>query len=137
MTEESQNRLRGIEMKVRIEETKLIKSLNIIDPKRGIDWISDFCQCGISDDFNNYYNVIDDNYDGEDFDYEMSQENYDWWLETASEYEAAQYRIFNMSIKYGNSAIQDAISNCEYAELENQAYVINNALDNFFIPNEA
>lgn len=119
-------------MKVRIKETGEIKNLEIIDPNTGINWINDFIQVGTNDDFTCFDDAVDNpyEYDGDDFDYETSEDNYDWWLEVSQAHEAVDYRIHELIQEHGSDTV-NALFDDIACDLEYEPNYKNQAIDEF------
>jgi hypothetical protein len=73
-------------MKVTIIETKKAETLNIIDPKSGMDWTNDL--------LGNHGGLPE--YNDETDSYHMTQESFNWWNNLIEKYEAADYRCFEI-----------------------------------------
>ena len=76
-------------MKLRIRETQEVKVLEIRD-KNGIEWTKDLLG----------------NYDALQFDceteqYEMNQEDYEWWLEYIKNHEADEQEVMELAEELG------------------------------------
>lgn len=73
-------------MNIQIIETGARETLSIIDPKSGMDWIQDIM--GNHDALPDYNDEIDA--------YEMTQEDYDWWLDLTTRYERQDHRMYEL-----------------------------------------
>lgn len=73
-------------MNIKIIETGARATLSIIDPKTGTDFIQDLM--GNHGSLPDYRDDIDA--------YEMSQGDYDWWLDLTTRYERQDYRMHEL-----------------------------------------
>lgn len=76
----------------RIKETGKIETLEMIDPKSGCCWLGD----AVSDDNTIKPFGCDDDYDGDEADFDCNQESFDWWAEYAPKYQAADERWYEL-----------------------------------------
>lgn len=113
-------------MKFFIKETSTIETLSIIDPKSGVDYISDFIgNAGALSDGQFEYD--------EDRDaYVCSQANFDWWETVVSENQSLDNRIHELSQEHGLDAVYEIIHAAGSTDLEDHAANVNQALDEAF-----
>ena len=97
-------------MEIKIIETNEIKNLDIIDPKTGINWISDLMG---NHDALPEREEIDEMETGY---YLMSDEDHDWWARLVERYQAADDRY---------NELLDLLDDDEREELERDAQGIN------------
>lgn len=69
-------------MEIRINETKELETLEIVDPKTGCAWTADI--------LGNYNAAME--WDDEDDVYTMDQDEYEWWKGLIKRYQAADDR---------------------------------------------
>ena len=74
-------------MEIKIEETGEEVELTIIDPRSGVDWISDLL---------GNHNVVMQEGGGIGALLEMSQEDYDWWSDLTERYQIADFRYYDL-----------------------------------------
>ena len=110
-------------MNVFIKETKQIKTLSIIDPKTGVDWIRDF----IGNHENGQFT-----YDDELDVFICDQENFNWWEKVVDDNQTLAYKKQELIEKYGYDAIYKAIDGEGCVDLEDYASCINQVLDEVF-----
>ena len=80
-------------MKLYIKETGTIKTLEILDPKTGCNYISDF----IGKITESEYKLEKTGRDG--VDYEISQDGYEWLADVVREHQALNIRIRELEEK--------------------------------------
>ena len=74
-------------MEIKIEETGVEVELSIIDPRSGVDWISDL----LGD-----HNVVMKEGGGIGDLLEMSQDDYEWWSDLTERYQIADFRYYDL-----------------------------------------
>ena len=82
LTQPSDTGGRRTKMKFRIKETQELKELRIVDSETGCEWTADLI--GNTDGLH---------YNEDTEEYEMSQEEYSWWDEYITNYEADEEEI--------------------------------------------
>jgi hypothetical protein len=97
-------------MEIKIKETGELETLEIIDPKYGVNWINDL--------MGNHGELPE--YDDEEGIYLIDQESYDWWKDLTSRYQAADDRYYELKKEVDDTEafereMQDACS----CDLEN------------------
>ena len=114
-----------MKMKLRIKETQEVKVLEIRD-KNGIEWTMDL--------LGNYDTLQFNDKTGE---YEMSQEDYDWWSEYIKNHKADEQRVTELAEELGirEFEIWDRINRARIDDLSDEHTVITNILE--VIRNEA
>jgi len=116
-------------LKIKIKETGLIYDLSIIDPKTGVDWISDFI--GNHDGFREGEFEKPADTDA-NYDYEIDQGHFNWWETVINDNEALDYRIHDLNQEHGWETIQNIVWKAyDGADLEYQASMVNQVLDEF------
>lgn len=105
--------------------TPVNKTLSIIDPKTGIDYIQDF--------IGNTGALIDGqfNYDDQDV-YICDQNTFDWWCKVASDNQILENRIYELTKEHGSEAVYAVIYDAGTNDLEDHAAYVNQALDQAF-----
>lgn len=110
-------------MKFYITDKNVYEELELIDPKYGIDWISDFignsgaiadnkcCKNATS------YIVWDDEKDA----YLIDSENFEWWKNVVAEMQQFELISYKIEKVYGYDAVCDAIGDSMACDLEFQA----------------
>lgn len=73
-------------MKIQIIETGALETLSIIDPKSGMDFVQDLM--GNHESLPDYNDEIDA--------YEMTLEDYGWWLDLTTRYEKQDHRMYEL-----------------------------------------
>jgi hypothetical protein len=102
------------------------KTLSIIDPKTGIDYIQDF--------IGNTGALIDGqfNYDDDQDVYICDQNTFDWWCKVASDNQILENRIYELTKEHGSEAVYAVIYDAGTNDLEDHAAYVNQALDQAF-----
>lgn len=113
-------------MKIIINETNTIESLEIIDPCTGIDWIKDFI--GNAGALSDGQFEWDDEQDA----YLCDQATFDWWEKVVLDNENLENRIYALRQQYGDDAVDSAIMAAGSNDLESHAGYLNQALDEAF-----
>lgn len=113
-------------MKIIIKETNAQESLEIIDPRTGINWIQDFI--GNTGALTDGKFVLDEEQDA----YICDQDTFDWWFKVVSENESLENRIYELTQEHGSDEVYSVIHNAGSFELEDHAAGVNNALDEVF-----
>jgi len=113
-------------MKIIIKETYAIETLSIIDPKSGVDYISDF--------IGNTGALIDGQFEwDEDRDaYVCDQETFDWWSTVVTANQALDDRINALVQEHGSETVYEVIHAAGSVDLEDHAPNVNQALDEAF-----
>lgn len=114
-----------MKMKLRIKETQEVKVLEIRD-RDGIEWTMDL--------LGNYDTLQFNDKTGE---YEMSQEDYNWWSEYIKNHKADEQRVTELAEELGikEFEIWDRINRARIDDLDDEHTVITNVLE--VIRNEA
>lgn len=113
-------------MKIIIKETSAVETLSIIDPKSGVDYISDF--------IGNTGALIDGQFEwDEDHDaYVCDQEAFDWWSAVVTANQALDDRIHDLVQEHGSEKVYEVIHAAGSVDLEDHAANVNQALDEAF-----
>jgi len=112
-------------MNIIIKETNAPETLSIIDPKTGVDYITDFIgNTGALD--------RDFEWDDDRGAYVCSQETYDWWEQVVSDNQALEDRIHTLAQEHGLDAVYEAIADAGYVDLEDHAVNVAQVLDEVF-----
>ena len=115
-------------MNIIIKETLAVETLSIIDPKSGVDYISDFIgnQGALSDG--------QFTWNDEKHAFECDQDTFDWWDKVVAEHQALGYRIQELAEEHGAEAVHNAYVEHErsHVDLEDLPHAINSALDEAF-----
>ncbi len=119
-------------MDIRIRETDKLENLSIIDPKTGVDYISDFIgnAGGLTDgqfELYVYEWVADDDF------YACDQETYEWWADVVDAHNNINSRIFELSSEHGSETITEAIGDAGNCDVKDQPAAIDYALDAFLL----
>lgn len=113
-------------MKVIIKETKATRTFELIDPKSGVNYVTDFI--GNAGGFVNG----DFSWNEEQGAYVCNQDSYDWWEKVIADNQALDHRISELSEKHGNDAVSDVVLAAATTDLEDHAGAVNFALDEAF-----
>jgi len=111
-------------MKIIIKETNETKMLSIIDPKTGLDWISDFVgNTGATSDGQFEWN--------DDLDaYVCDKYTYEWWEKLTTSAQKAGNRLYEIRIASGDNAANEIIEDASvYNDLDDFYNQINNVID--------
>lgn len=110
-------------MEIIIKETDAVETLSIIDPKSGVDYISDFV--------GNTGALIDGQFDwDEDRDaYVCDQETYNWWDTVVTANQSLVDRIHELIQDHGSETVYEVIWAAGSVDLEDHAANVNQALD--------
>lgn len=113
-------------MKIIIKETSATETLSIIDPKSGVDYISDF--------ISNTGALIDGQFEwDEDRDaYVCDQDTFDWWSVVVTTNQALNDRIHDLVQEHGSEKVYEVIHAAGSVDLEDHAANVNQALDEAF-----
>jgi hypothetical protein len=113
-------------MKILIKDTNKIESLEIIDPRTGINWIEDFV--------GNTGALTDGQFEYEDEtgSYLCEQSTFDWWSKVVSDNEALENRIYDLVQEHGSDAVYSVVNDAGGSDLEDHAANVNQALDEAF-----
>lgn len=113
-------------MKIIIKETSAIETLSIIDPKSGVDYISDF--------IGNTGALIDGQFEwDEDRDaYVCGQDTFDWWSVVVTVNQELNDRIHDLVQEHGSEKVYEVIHAAGSVDLEDHAVNVNQALDEAF-----
>lgn len=90
-------------MKLYIKETGTIKTLEIIDPKTGCNYIFDFI-AGLNESEHKLEKTGRD-----DVDYEISQDDYEWLADIVRHHQDLRNRIHELEEKNDINAIYDLV----------------------------
>ncbi|MCF6777628.1 hypothetical protein L3V83_13745 [Thiotrichales bacterium 19X7-9] len=113
-------------MKIYVNETGRYEDLVIIDPETNVEWTQDFI--GNTGAFNDGIFIYSDDKDA----YICDQESFEWWDKVIKDHQKLENRKHHLEIKYGYDAVIKAINNADRVDLENEAFAINEALDEAF-----
>ena len=113
-------------MKIIIKETNVQESLEIIDPRKGINWVQDFI--GNTGALSDGQFVWDD----EQGAYVCDQDTFDWWSKVVSDNESLENRIYELSQQHGGDAVSAVVYDAANVPLEQLAASVNEALDEAF-----
>lgn len=113
-------------MNIIIKETGKEKSLSIIDPRTGVDFIQDF--------IGNHGALIDGQFVfDEDRDaWVCDQETYDWWVKVVNDNQALNDRIYELENELGSETVQNVVQGSDATDLEDHAAAVNQSLDEAF-----
>lgn len=113
-------------MKIIIKETSSVETLSIINPKSGVDYISDF--------IGNTGALFDGQFEwDEDRDaYVCDQGTFDWWDTVVMANQELEDRIYELVKEHGSEAVYEAIYAAGSTDLEDHAANVNQALDESF-----
>lgn len=112
-------------MKVIIKETNKEETLEFIDPRTGIDWVTDFI---------GNYGALDDGqfeWDEELDAYLCDQETFDWWEKVVTDNEDLEDRIVCLTSIHGDQ-VYAVLNDAGNVDLEDHARLMNTALDEAF-----
>lgn len=105
-------------MKIYITDSKMTANLSIIDPKTGVDYITDFV--GDSGDF-----VYDEDREA----YCCDLATFVWWDRVTDDHQALNNRVHALSQKYEEGVVTQALEQAQAVGLEDQPAAFNAALD--------
>ena len=115
-------------MYVIINETGERKTLLLIDPASGVNWIRDFIgnECALTDG--------QFTWDDENDAYRVSQENYEWWANVVAETQDAENRIAKLKEAYGDDDVDRALLDVRigHYDIDQRPAAIQEALDASF-----
>lgn len=113
-------------MKIIIKETCSVETLSIIDPKSGVDYISDF--------IGNMDALIDGQFewDCKRDAHVCSQETFDWWNTVVTANQSLDDRIGELVKEHGSEVVYEVINVAGSVDLEDHAANVNQALDEAF-----
>ena len=117
-------------MKIIIKETSAVETLSIIDPKSGVDYISDFI--GNTGALNDGQFEWDEDRDA----YVCDQETFDWWDTVVTANQSLDDRIHELVEEHGSEAVYEVIRAAGSVDLEDHAANVNQALDEAFVSAE-
>ena len=106
-------------MKLKIRETQEVKVLEIRD-KNGIEWTKDLL---------GNYDALQFNDETEE--YEMNQEDYEWWLEYIEKHEADEQEVMKLAEELGieESEIWERINQNLNCDLGDEHMIVQNVLE--------
>jgi hypothetical protein len=114
-------------MKIIIKETSAVETLSIIDPKSGVNYISDFIgNTGALNDGHQF------EWDEDREAYVCDQETFDWWDTVVTANQSLDDRIIELVKEHGSEAVYEVIHAAGSVDLENHAANVNHALDEAF-----
>lgn len=116
-------------MNVTIVETKERKSLNITDPKTGMDWTNDL--------MGNYDGLPE--YDEETDSYLMTTDDYKWWADLIARYQEADDRYYEIAKELDpaeREEFEDIVASHCSVDLENHPEALQQACDEWEKINE-
>ena len=121
-------------MKIKIKETGKIENLSIIDPKSGVNWISDFI--GNADGFAQFEKEIDEDGDATEY-WICDQSTFDWWDKVVDEYQNLEDRIEEMKNEYGRDLVDQIVRDNYNNDMDLHPSQVNEALNHFLKDQEA
>ena len=110
-------------LKLKIKETQETKTLSLIDPKTGVNWIADYI--GNTGDMINGVLV----YDAESDLYHISQDDYDYWADMVSMRDAVDQRMHDMHLSEKEKQFFDNYLNACCPEFCDECSVMTTALN--------
>lgn len=113
-------------MDIKIRQTGLNETLSIIDPRTGMDYISDFV--GNTGAFNDGQFE----YDAEQSSYLCDQYTFDWWHKVVNDNQELDERIYNLSKTYGSDEVYQVVNSAGSCDIEDHAANVNQFLDDAF-----
>ena len=113
-------------MQVKVIETGEVKTLGLIDPDSGVDFVQDFV--GNGGGFENKDFV----YNHEDDVFEATAQAFGWWNQVISDQQELVYRIDELKEEHGSDAVNEVLESVGGHDLEDDAAVVNAALDEAF-----
>lgn len=113
-------------MQVKVIETGEVKTLGLIDPDSGVDFVQDFV--GNGGGFENKDFV----YNHEDDVFEATAQAFGWWNQVISDQQELVYRIDKLKEEHGSDAVNEVLELVGGHDLEDDAAVVNAALDEAF-----
>jgi hypothetical protein len=113
-------------MKIIIKETAEVKTLSIVDPKSGVNYISDF--------IGNTGALIDGQFvwDKDRDAYFCEQETFEWWDTVITANQALSDRILDLAKEHDSEAVYEVINAVGSVDLEYYALCVGQALDGAF-----
>jgi hypothetical protein len=111
---------------ITISDTGESKTLSIIDPKTGIDYIADFVGNHGALDNGDF---TDD--DGEGV-YTCNRETFEWWSTVIADCQQLDERLHQLTNQHGIEAVMAALDGAVDCDLEYYAERANQALDSAF-----
>ena len=113
-------------MNIIIEKTCENKTLSIIDPDSGVDYISDF--------IGNHGALADGQFtwDDERDAYVCDRETFAWWADVVEANQALEDRIHGLVQEYGAEKVYEVVHAAGSVDLEDHAGNVNQALDEAF-----
>lgn len=117
-------------MQVKIIETGEVKTLKLIGPNSGVDFVQDFV--GNGGGFENKDFAY--NYDKDV--YEATSQAFDWWHQVISDQQELVERIEELKEEHGSEAVYEVLESIKGHDLEDDAAVTNAALDEAFAEEE-
>lgn len=112
-------------MQVRIIGTNIVESLNIIDPKTGCCYVTDY--------IGNMGAFSDGQFTkAEDDVMECSQETYDWWADQIARQSAADQRAADLAKEHGSERVYSVLANVGSVDFCDQPEASQAALDEEF-----
>lgn len=113
-------------MQVKVIETGDVKTLRLIDPDSGVDFVQDFV--GNGGGFENKDFV----YNHEDDVFEATAQAFSWWNQVISDQQELVDRISELKEEHGSDAVNEVLESVGGHDLEDDAAVVNAALDEAF-----
>lgn len=113
-------------MHVKVIETGEFKTLRLIDPDSGVDFVNDFV--GNGSGFENKDFV----YNHEDDVFESTAQAFNWWNQVISDQQELIERIDALKEEHGSDAVNEVLESIGGHDLEDDAAVVNAALDEAF-----
>lgn len=109
---------------LKIKETQETKTLSLIDPKTGVDWISDYI--GNTCDMTNGALT----YDAESDIYHISQDDFDYWADMVSMRDAVDNRMYDMHLSDDEKQCVNNYLHACCPEFGDECSIITSALNN-------
>lgn len=110
-------------MDIIIKNTNKTATLEIIDPKTGVDYIADFI--GNEGALNDGQFTYDDGAGA----WICDQDTFDWWHGIVTDHQALRYRTDELIKKHGSDKVYAALDGVGNCDLEDHARLANEALD--------
>lgn len=113
-------------MDIIIRESQKTEELSIIDPRTGVNYISDFV--GNTGAHTDGQFEWDEDKDA----YICDQDTFDWWSKVVDDNQKLEDRIYQLREEHGHDAVEQAIGDAFDCDLEDHARAVNQVLDDVF-----
>lgn len=112
-------------MKIYINDKDKIETLDLIDPKNGVNWVEDFIEARARIEFN---------YDEDREMWSCKQEDFEWWLDVINQRQELDIKIAKLQEEFGNDLVNSVVEEAFRAnpELEYESIIVSTALDTVF-----